>query len=247
MNKIFIIILFSIFYCVEADKKEQTVNLPINSKLQKEWEIEDNYKFKMNNLDFEILYLKPSSSLMYGLFSNLIVDNLESASHHISSNYIITIGIIQNKNNQKRAFSRRNLILPYRGNSLKPILPLQYPSSISCINWKGSIKSAYNVSVFSLSTIYVVGSIVSCVKGNKCEGLEYIDNVINLSTSGETNPSNIISHPVFTSKLESNDLEIYHEIVLQPKETKEILILYKKPSLMIDSEKVLTSGNCIVK
>ncbi|WCL50437.1 hypothetical protein [Leptospira sp. GIMC2001] len=246
MKSKLLLISFLLLSCLSADKQEQTIVLPVNSKSTNNWEIEQKHSFTKNGLQYEILYLKPSDKLIYGLFHNLVVDNIDSAAYHLSSNYIITIAIIENSTKQNKKIVRQDLSVNYRDESLSPIVPLDYPKSIKCINWKGNLKNAYNISVISVSTLLVVGSIVACAKENKCKGLEYIDDVISLATSGETKPENSFSNPIFTSKLESSEMEIGKEIEIASREKKEILILYKKPALDIDPEKILAKTNCLV-
>lgn len=197
-------------------------------------------------IDSRVYVLKPETTVLRALFSNLVVDNEQSALLHLSHGYYITLVEARNVSGRPVRLDRPALQMRHEGQLLDPILPRDFPDTIHCINWKGNLKNAYNATVVTLTTAFVVAAVLACVKEHDCRALRQTENVVNTARSGETNPEKAFSEPIFRTTLEYSRVVDLGSASLEPGADVSGLVLYKKPAMAMDMVKVATAGNCVV-
>ncbi len=242
-------LLFLTFHlsCVSADRSNQRMSLSAN--LSNDLSKATRLYHEATRGDLRVLFyeLDANQNIFSKIFSNFIVDNQDAAMMHLSGGYIVTIAEIINSSNSRLIVGPEYLRLPYHGRKLDPVLPDDFPRALSCINWKGNIKNVYNITIIAAVTAVVAASIVACAKKGDCDGVDLLLNNHTDNDREDTNSGDIFSNPVFTTRLDYEGLIDPLKIEVPPGGTISTIVLYKKPYIAMDSSRITTSANCVIR
>ncbi|TGK07349.1 hypothetical protein EHO59_04380 [Leptospira semungkisensis] len=241
---LFLSIGLLVIECVTADHSERNFSartaaseLPTRVVLRKS--IAPNKDTKLN---ISVEVLDPKADWSDAVLANFFIKDDSSILLRLSSHYYLVFVRIQNNNSIREVLNLSGLEFEHEGEPFRPEAWENYPKNISCLNWKGNIKNLYNAGVLTLTTVFIVGAVAACAKEGNCDGMKHIGNVMDLSTSGETNISKAISNPLFTTNLEFwNEKDPW---VMNPGTNKEFFLLYPKSWSQNLGTKALLSANC---
>lgn len=226
-----IAIIFCICYlsvCVSADKDSSKVKFGIADagKLNS-----NEIKKRIGDLEVDLdLIDKSESEYFQDLFHNLVVDSVESGYYYLMSNFVIGILKIRNSGSGPYKFHIKNLKLKIRNRELIPVAPKEMPKTIERFNFKGNLKNVYNFTVVTAATAFVIVAVVGCAKEGKCGGIQHVDTVLNVASSGEKNPENVFSSVTHETNFEfENIFPVQKE--LKPGEAVSGVIFFQRPSL----------------
>lgn len=247
MKAVPVVLIFLFLYgCVTADQNTQSIYIRGRSHNGGDFIVHHYHEYDRDGVRYRFFFMEPNSSLTSDLLSNFIVDSRESAIAQISANHLFTLIEIENRNIYDIKVDPASLSLPFNGRMIEPLSLYELPRSIYCINWKGNIKNAFNIAVATVTTAYVVAAFIGCAKEGKCEALNHIDEVIQISRSGEKEPGQMFSSPLFTTSLKYSNIIDPRKIEVSGRSMVSGLLMYRRPLFSLNGGKIVNSANCIV-
>lgn len=230
-SNILILLLFYIFSCVTADKSKSEIIVNKNKVLSSTL-INQIYNF--HGLNINLIIIDESEGFFSDLFNSIAVDKQESAFYYLLKNYYISYISVENTTNHELVFNANSICIVVDDFELKPIMKENLPDKLERFNLKGTIKNIYNTGAICATTAFIVLSIITCAKDNHCGGIEHIDDVLNLSQTGETDPKKLFSSIVHKTEIQYNDV-IDKENIIGPGQIIDGIIFFEKEKKILDS------------
>ncbi|GEM_PF-2030316 len=218
--------------CATADKLSTKLHVD-EKKVEATYTVELKYRY--DDLIIDMKVIDDSNTTFFGnIINSIAVSSQESGFDYLIHNYYITFISVENTGKQKKFFNINSLRLKVDDEYVKPLSPEKFPKVAKRVNVKGQLKNIYNLAVVAAVTSYVVISVAMCAKDGKCEGLRYIDDVFELSQSGEKDTKKLYSNFFHKMKYEY-DKTLTKDTVIKPGEKVSGIVFFRKREGMFDS------------
>jgi hypothetical protein len=156
-NKIYLIIIYLVINCIEAEPKisKETIN-----KNDFEWDWTESIKYHDEKVQFKIFINKNSYNVLENIFNKLNVIMPKSSIVTLLEFYDIGLLEITNKSDNNFNFELEKLHVTSRENKTSPIAPQDLVKDIQRINIKGITKNVYNTLAIVTVTTAIIGIMV---------------------------------------------------------------------------------------